>query len=346
MNMSRILGAVGFAIILSACSSSSDSGSDAAAAGSGGSAGTGAGGSGIGGSGIGGSGTGGSGTGGSGTGGGTGGSAGGSIGPAGACPTAKYKTLVVVGDSISDVGGSGPNQEPFYRTLLVHNDDTLYPTWKGIDLATCWGLADANVVKVSVGGAIATETKGSQSVLLDQTKKIPTMLEGPVLVVGTIGGNDVTAGLKDVLLGTPAQQQADVDAFIKGFGDAMTELTKPDRFGPGVKVDVLITNIYDPSGGSGDFTYAPGMTKCGGALGLWPPKTPTDPALKTWNDAMSAEAAKHPGVHLLDLQTAFKGHEVSQPDPTCWFHDDCIHPNTAGHEHIRELFWTGITALK
>ncbi len=45
------------------------------------------------------------------------------------CPTAVYKTLVVMGDSISDVGGSGgpDDQKPFYRTLLVNNDDSLYP---------------------------------------------------------------------------------------------------------------------------------------------------------------------------------------------------------------------------
>src|SRR5690349_4823869 len=50
-----------------------------------------------------------------------------------ACPAANYKTLVVVGDSISDVGGGGGGaaQEPFYPTLLVKNHDTLYPEWKG-----------------------------------------------------------------------------------------------------------------------------------------------------------------------------------------------------------------------
>jgi len=60
------------------------------------------------------------------------------IPPPSACPTAKYKTLVVVGDSISDVGGGGggTGQQPFYRTLLVKNDDTAYPEWKGFDLAT------------------------------------------------------------------------------------------------------------------------------------------------------------------------------------------------------------------
>lgn len=331
MSIRTITGAT-LALCLAACSSSSGgdttntggaAGSSTAAGGSGGAAGSGAGGMA-----------------------GAGGTANPEPVPMPKCPKSTYKTLVIVGDSISDVGGTGPGQEPFYRTLLVHNDDTLYPAFKGFDLATCWGLTDMNVVKVSVGGAIASETPGSkQSILLDQVKSIPTTLTGPVLVVGTIGGNDVTAGLKDYLIGTPDTQKMDLDVFLKGFDDAMAELTKADRFGPGVKADVLMTNIYDPSGGSGDFTYEPAMKKCSGALGIWPPKTPTDTALSPWNTAMATEAAKYPGVHLLDLHGKFVGHEVSQPDPTNWFHDDCIHPNSLGQEHIRQLFWSAIEAL-
>ena len=261
------------------------------------------------------------------------------------CPKTVYKKLVVIGDSISDVGGSGSGQTPFYRTLLVQNDDTLYPDWQGFDLKTCWGLdPKANVVKVSKGGAVASE--GSMaSVLFTQTKSIKQTLEGPVLVVGTIGGNDVTSGLVHVIAGTPAQVTADIAAFVKGFGDAMNDLTKPDRFGAGVKVDVLITNIYDPTGGTGDFTYAPAGKSCGGMFTLWPAGQSTEAPLKDWNDAMAAEAANYPGVHLLDLHTQFLGHQVNVPDPENWFHGDCIHPNTAGHEHIRELFWQAMLTL-
>lgn len=261
------------------------------------------------------------------------------------CPKKIYKTLVVVGDSISDVGGGGSGQQPFYRTLLVQNDDKLYPEWKGFDLSTCWGLdPKAGVVKVSKGGAVATEGK-PQSVLFEQVKAIPMTLEGPVLVVGTIGGNDVQAGLINVVIGTPAQAEADIAAFIKGSGDAMGYLTTADRFGAGVHVDVLITNIYDPTGGSGDFTFTPKNQACGGMFTLWPKGKTTDEPLKPWNDAMQTEADKYPGVHLLDLHAEFIGHQVSKPDPENWYHDDCIHPNAAGHEHIRELFWTAMLGL-
>ena len=274
------------------------------------------------------------------------------IPPPTACPTAKYKTLVVVGDSISDVGGSGGTtaQAPFYRTLLVKNDDTKYPEWKGFDLATCWGLDLASdVVKASVGGAVATVPSPNPGtdlgVLLNQITSLPATLPGPVLVVGTIGGNDVQDGLISVLTGTPAQVKAKQDAFVAGYGAALTELTKADRFGAGVKVDVLMTNIYDPSGGSGHFYYEPTMSTCPGALGFWPDNKETKTALDPWNSAMAAESAKHPGVKLLQLAAPFVAHAVSTPAATNWFFKDCIHPSTLGHNAIRGIFWAGMTTL-
>ncbi len=266
------------------------------------------------------------------------------------CPTFVHKTVVVVGDSISDIGSgeTRDQQEPFYRTLLMKNDDTRYAEWKGFDLSTCWKLEpETSVVKVSKGGAIATEkTDGQRSILLDQVKSLPATLEGPVLVVGTIGGNDILAGLTNVLFGDTAKAQADLDAYVKGFGDAMAELTKVDRFGKGVKVDVLITNIFDPSDGTGRFRFTPEDRKCAGTFQLWPEGQPTEPALVQWNTAMASEAAKYPGVALLDLKGLYKGHDVNQPAEQNWFYKDCIHPNTAGHDAIRGLFWKGIVGLK
>ena len=269
--------------------------------------------------------------------------------PAG-CPTAKYKTLVVVGDSISDVGAGGDGQQPFYRTLLVTNDDTKYPEWKGFDLAACWGIDPAtDVVKVSKDGAIASlplnNSPDKKSILLNQVTALPATLPGPVLVVGTIGGNDVRAGLVTVLTGTPQQQQAGVDRFVAGFGQAMAEVTKPDRFGAGVKADVLLTNIYDPSGGTGHFYYQPKGAKCPGALGFWPDKKATGPLFAQWNDAMTAEAAKYPGVKLLALDAPFEAHKVDSPAAENWFYEDCFHPSSLGHNAVRGVFWAGMTKL-
>lgn len=266
-----------------------------------------------------------------------------------ACPTTEYATLVVVGDSISDVGGGTAAETPFYRTLLVDNDDALYPDWAGFDLSTCWSLSAAQVVKVSLGSSIATipadNDPSNMRILFNQVKSLPTSLAGPVLVVGTIGGNDAQAALRNVIFGSAEQQQADIDAFVGGFGAAMTELTTDGRFGAGVKVDVLMTNIYDPSGGTGNFQYAPGGGACPGALGLWPSDRETGPLLVKWNTAMGAEAGKFPTVKLLEMAEPFASHAVSTPAAENWFAADCIHPNPAGHHAIREIFWTAMREL-
>ena len=266
-----------------------------------------------------------------------------------ACPTAKFKTLVVVGDSISDVGAGSGSEGPFYRALLLNNDDTKYPEWKGFDLATCWGLAAANVVKVSKGGAVATipspNSPTNRGILLNQVTSLPATLEGPVLVVGTIGGNDVQSGLVTVLTGTKAQVAAQIAAFAAGAEAALAELTKADRFGAGVKVEVLLTNVYDPSGGTGHFYYEPSAADCPGALGFWPEKRETRTALEPWNAALAAEVAKHPNVKLLDLAAPFVAHAVDTPAATNWFYKDCIHPSSLGHHATRGVFWEGMRSL-
>ena len=272
------------------------------------------------------------------------------IAPPTACPAAKPKTIVIIGDSISDVGAGSAEETPLYRTLLVANDDAKYPAWKGFDLKTCAGLdASTGVVKASKGGAIATipspNDESNKGILVNQVTPLPASLPGPVLVVGTIGGNDVTRGLRNVLLGSPAQQKADIDAFVAGFGAAMAELNKPDRFGAGVKVDILMTNIYDPSGGTGNFYFEPSKAKCPGALALWPSDRPTAEALAQWNDAMKAEAAKYPKVKLLDMYTPFTKHAVSTPVADNWFYKDCIHPSALGQHAVRGIFWGGIAGL-
>jgi lysophospholipase L1-like esterase len=87
------------------------------------------------------------------------------------------------------------------------------------------------------------------------------------------------------------------------------------------------------------------MASCPGALGFWPDKKETASALAPWNTAMANEAAKYPDVKLLELAAPFVAHQVSTPDPTNWFHEDCIHPNSLGQNAVRGVFWTGLMSL-
>ncbi len=222
-----------------------------------------------------------------------------------------FKTYVILGDSISDGGGQAPF---FYNSLTT-------------DLQGKYG-ADVKIVKASKGGA--------KTVNLDaQVGGLPTALAGPVLVSITIGGNDVQAAIPGILTG--GDGSADRTAFQGYLKTALDELTKPGRFGDGVQVRVLLSNIYDPSDGTGNFSYD--GKKCGGALGFFPAGKTTDTLLDPWEAIMSDEAKAHTGVTLLALRELFKGHGVETGLATTWFVSDCIHPNATGHEQLHQLFW-------
>jgi len=241
----------------------------------------------------------------------------------------QFKTFVILGDSISDGGG----QAPFYYDLLLNNDNTKYPADTGKDLSTRY----PGIVKVKNSKA------GAQSInLIDQAKSLPTTLAGPVLVVITIGGNDVQSALPGLLAGgSDASARA---SFASNLDDSFGELTKADRFGPGVKTYVLVTNVYDPSDGTGNFHIAATGRSCPGVLGFFPAGKATEPLLTPWETVMTTEAAKYPNVTVLDLRARFHGHGVENATDN-WFYSDCIHPDAAGHDQVRGIFWDAISKL-
>jgi hypothetical protein len=61
-----------------------------------------------------------------------------------------------------------------------------------------------------------------------------------------------------------------------------------------------------------------------------------------WNAVVKDEVPMH-GVSLVEpLHDDFYTHDLSNKTDG-WFYKDCIHPNTAGHNQLRALFWTAIT---
>ena len=126
-------------------------------------------------------------------------------------PGAAFKSYVILGDSISDCGGSGP----FFDHLLA--DDL-----KG-------KLGDVEVVKNSKSGAVSVQ-------LPVQAKGLPETLTGPVAISVTIWGQRHAELCADILSGKDEKPRT---AFAENLVKAYDELTREGRFGAGVKVTVF-----------------------------------------------------------------------------------------------------------
>jgi acyl-CoA thioesterase-1 len=129
-------------------------------------------------------------------------------------------TLYTFGDSILDCGrynqfGVHPGQ------LLVHNDDHLFPEFRGQDL--------------SARGAARLEHRAMDGATVDdlpmQTRKLT--VEEPSVALLTIGGNDL-------LMGLLLDQGPGIDAFAEALESFVRSL--PIR-------RVLLGNVYDPTFG-------------------------------------------------------------------------------------------------
>lgn len=129
-------------------------------------------------------------------------------------------TLYTFGDSILD---SGPYNE--YRLnpggLIVRNDDTLFPEFKGRDLMS---RGSARLEHRAVDGATVSD-------LPAQARRLAP--RGRCIALLTIGGNDLLGGLA-----------ADTDPGIRRFETAL------DRFLQQLPIrPVLLGNVYDPTFG-------------------------------------------------------------------------------------------------
>jgi lysophospholipase L1-like esterase len=240
--------------------------------------------------------------------------------------------LVFFGDSIT-AGYGIAKPEAVYTALLQANRDRAWPDFAGDDLhARFANLGD--VLDVSIPGATTA------SVLEEQLPMIEAewgpVVEGQVLVMGTIGGNDLTEMIfsgADLDAGT-AELLANLKALTDFFAD-------PVRFPDGAYV--AITNVYEPSDGVGQ------VDECFFGLDL-SAVVPTFEQLTVDSRAQ----AERDGWAWVDLRGHFRGHGFhyddegdwyDAEDPTLWFQDDCIHPNERGHHEIRRLFLAAVDAV-
>ncbi|HZS41209.1 MAG TPA: SGNH/GDSL hydrolase family protein [Polyangia bacterium] len=228
-----------------------------------------------------------------------------------------FGTYIVLGDSISDMGGTGP----FYYDLLHTDLAAKYPGLMYLHAAQAGAITDA----YTNGPLPGAPTLAAQIAGLGHS------YPGDVIITITIGGNDLNGHAFDAINGTdgPARME-----YAQHLADELGALTTPGRLGSG-KVYVVLANIYDFTDGQGDFA----------TVGCGPPANvmaTRDVAVFTaWNGVLAEAIGKVNGA-LYDMHADFMGHGYNFQD--VWYdRASCIHPNAAGHDAIRKSMFKLIT---
>ena len=243
--------------------------------------------------------------------------------------------LLGLGDSVTDGLGASPGKSYFQR--LVKNPGDEFPDMQGISLSRV--LPKLEPVNLSMSGTTSIECIDYQ---LPKLSPYPEDVFG--IVVITTGGNDLihnygrTPPREGAMYGA---MRGEIDPWVEDFRQRMdTIISRCEATFPG-GCRILITNIYDPSDGSGDIEMA--------GLPAWPDGLQV---LSAWNQILAALPQRHSNVTLVDLRSEFLGHGVHcvqfwhayyrRSDPHYWYWDNLEDPNDRGYDAIRRLFLNAI----
>jgi len=247
----------------------------------------------------------------------------------------KLSLVINVGDSIAQGDGMPPGAA--YIDLLMQNNDTAFPAFKGKDLKSKY--PGIKLSDKAVGGSTSSQ-------LASQTAKAATNPNGDTLVIISIGGNDVMFNYMALLDPNEAKKMAaTVQANIT---KALARFSNKTLYGG--KVTVMLFSVYEFTDGAGTVPNDAPTDKYCGMIKLVGPiagkKAMSN--IVIYNQEM-ARYIKANGLLMGDLYGAFLGHgfnhadkssvHYNASDPTLWFRSDCIHPNKAGHAGIRAEVW-------
>ena len=238
------------------------------------------------------------------------------------------RMVVFAGDSIT-AGAGVSNADEDYASLLVNNAGP-WEDWEGIDLATRYPGID--VVDISQGGAWTGTVLGDQ--IEDFEEQVVLPFEGEVLVVVTVGGNDLQSVLRD-----PSSVDERIEKTVDNWREIAGYFLDAERFPDGSTV--LMANVYEPTDTVGQ------VRGCFYGLDI----SSLLPSLHDANTRLRG-VAEEEGFSALDMRGTFLGHGFhhgdpatpyyDENDPSLWLANDCIHPNPRGHHEIRAMFWRAI----
>ena len=253
-----------------------------------------------------------------------------------------------LGDSVT-VGTPPTPAMDYYRNQLAH------------ELADHFGLQHPGALWELVdpfGGTSLVQTSGdfwscatwggqADDLIRDNTQIddcFPPEEQGKTtLVIMTVGGNDLASLQEDFADGVPTVDLwADTEAFMDLIRDAVAYLTDPVAF-PGGNY-VMMTNLYEFTDGTGVITSCPGAA----LLGFGDIAEPELFEMIVWAMEEYVSISVDHQIDVAFLLEAFCGHGYMRDDPASpcylgpnaelWFDLTCIHPNSAGHTAIADMF--------
>jgi len=264
------------------------------------------------------------------------------VGPPPGLPS-NVTMYVNVGDSLAV--GYPSSSSNAYKGLLMQNDDTKYPKWKGKDLKTKY--PSIKLSDQAAFGALSSQ-------LATQTAAVGGNPKGDTLVIISVGGNDFAGAIISLSLNANAGTTlaktvtGNIDKALKTFADKAKY--------PG-KVAVVLMTFHDPTDGAGKIPNVKGLTNFCQAILLAGPivgKTVIK-GMGLFNKELKAWAKKS-GVMIADNHAHALGHgwnynDKTNPnydasDPTLWFYTDCLHANDRGNHEMRTVLWDRMVGTK
>jgi len=251
------------------------------------------------------------------------------------------RLYINIGDSLAagyDAdGNNGPGGHGYSRLILDNHPD--YPAYAQHNLTALFG--GVQYKDVSDSG----DTSGEALDHLEHTS-LPDV-DGDVLVTLTCGGNDFNNDVWTMLL--RARTEAAADDLEQNY-TAMVDLlrNKYEKPALGHRVVFLMTNIHDPTGGTGAVPAGFDQGFCETLNN--PLFTPT--ARQTAIDNLVffnqrlAEIIEGLDGYLVDNHGVFFDHGMNAEGTERWITDDCTHPSNQGHHQLRREEWFVLTGQR
>ncbi len=235
--------------------------------------------------------------------------------------------VVFLGDSLT--AGTPPTLErDFYRTRLTR---ALEAKFGPLESKSC-----------AVWGATTDKFFGGNRPQIAEC--FPGTETKRVLVVITMGGNDMIAVAQGAFAGEPMTESlARVDRSIAQMRAAIDWFQQnPSRFQNGVRI--VFANVYEYTDATGDLPSCAIASTLGGLSRAWPEGRGAYIRLSEGYMKVAVETA----TDMVFLLETFCGHGTKYNDPTneCyrgagaerWIDFTCLHPTPVGHERVAELF--------